>query len=85
MTARLKALPDALRGGAWPSPARVVRCLVKSSKPLCGVVLHVITGCIGWFWDADRGSSAKGVVSPKNRCYELLAVFIIFLSRVFRH
>ena len=48
MTARLKALPDALRGGAWPSPARVVRCLVKSSKPLCGVVLCVITGCIGW-------------------------------------
>ncbi len=32
MTARLTTLPDALRGGAWPSPARVVRCPVKSGN-----------------------------------------------------
>ena len=30
MRAKLMTLPDALRGGAWPSPARAVRCLVKS-------------------------------------------------------
>jgi hypothetical protein len=85
MTARLKALPDALRGGAWPSPARVVRCLVKSSKPLCGGCLM----CDYWLywlaglWDADRGSSAKGVVSLKNRCYELPAGFIVFSRECF--
>ena len=32
MTARLTTLPDELRGGAWPSPARAVRCPVKSGK-----------------------------------------------------
>ena len=34
MMARLTTLPDALRGGAWPSPVRVVKCPVKSGKPL---------------------------------------------------
>ncbi len=32
MKARLKTLPDELRGGAWPSPARAVRCPVKSGN-----------------------------------------------------
>ena len=32
MKVRLKTLPDALRGGAWPSPARAVRCPVKSGN-----------------------------------------------------
>ena len=32
MTARLTTLPDELRGGAWPSPARAVRCPVKSGN-----------------------------------------------------
>ena len=32
MKARLKALPDQLRGGAWPSPVRAVRCPVKSGN-----------------------------------------------------
>ena len=32
MTVRLKTLPDALRGGAWPSSARAVRCPVKSGN-----------------------------------------------------
>jgi hypothetical protein len=32
MTVRLKTLPDELRGGAWPSPVRVVRCLLKCSN-----------------------------------------------------
>ena len=32
MKARLKVLPDKLRGGAWPSPARAVRCPVKSGN-----------------------------------------------------
>ncbi len=32
MMARLTTLPDALRGGAWPSPARAVRCPVKSGN-----------------------------------------------------
>jgi hypothetical protein len=30
MTARLKALPDALRGGAWPSPDTVMAPVVFS-------------------------------------------------------
>ena len=32
MKARLKILPDKLRGGAWPSPVRAVRCPVKSGN-----------------------------------------------------
>ncbi len=32
MMARLTTLPDELRGGAWPSPARAVRCPVKSGN-----------------------------------------------------
>jgi hypothetical protein len=32
MKARLKVLPDELRGGAWPSPVRAVRCPVKSGN-----------------------------------------------------
>ena len=32
MKARLKALPDELRGGAWPSPVRTVKHPVKSGN-----------------------------------------------------
>ncbi len=32
MKARLMVLPNALRGGAWPSSARAVRCSVKSEN-----------------------------------------------------
>ena len=32
MKARLTTLPDELRGGAWPSPARAARCPVKSGN-----------------------------------------------------
>ncbi len=32
MKARLKILLDKLRGGAWPSPVRAVRCPVKSGN-----------------------------------------------------
>ncbi len=32
MRARLKTLLDELRGGAWPSSARAVRCPVKSGN-----------------------------------------------------
>ena len=32
MKAGLKTLPDKLRGGAWPSPARTVRRPVKSGN-----------------------------------------------------
>ena len=32
MKARLKVLLDELRGGAWPSPVRAVRCLLKCSN-----------------------------------------------------
>ncbi len=32
MKVRLKVLPDELRGGAWPSSARAVRCPVKSGN-----------------------------------------------------
>ena len=32
MKVKLKTLPDKLRGGAWPSPARAVRCPVKSGN-----------------------------------------------------
>ncbi len=32
MKARLKVLLDELRGGAWPSPVRAVRCPVKSGN-----------------------------------------------------
>ncbi len=32
MKVRLKVLPDYLRGGAWPSPVRAVRCSVKSDN-----------------------------------------------------
>ncbi len=32
MKARLTILPDKLRGGAWPSPVRAVRCPVKSGN-----------------------------------------------------
>ena len=79
MTARLTTLPDALRGGAWPSPARVVRCPVKSGKLLPRGML-MFTWWIYWLaglWDADRGSTAKGVVSIKNKCINIIAAFII--------
>ena len=32
MKVKLKTLPDTLRGGAWPSSARAVRCPVKSGN-----------------------------------------------------
>ncbi len=32
MKVSLKGLPDALRGSAWPSSARAVRCPVKSGN-----------------------------------------------------
>ncbi len=32
MKVRLMTLPDWLRGGAWPSPVRAVRCLLKCSN-----------------------------------------------------
>ncbi len=32
MKVRLKVLPDAQRGGAWPPSARAVRCPVKSGN-----------------------------------------------------
>jgi hypothetical protein len=32
LKARLTILPDKLRGGAWPSPVRAVRCPVKSGN-----------------------------------------------------
>ena len=32
MKVRLKVLPNALRGGAWPTSARAVRCPVKSGN-----------------------------------------------------
>ena len=32
MKAKLTTLPDELRGGAWPSPVRAVRCPVKSGN-----------------------------------------------------
>ncbi len=32
MKVSLKGLPDALRGSAWPSSARAVRCPVKSGS-----------------------------------------------------
>ena len=32
MKARLKVLPDKLRGGAWPSSVRAARCPVKSGN-----------------------------------------------------
>ncbi len=32
MKAKLTTLPDRLRGGAWPSPVRAVRCPVKSGN-----------------------------------------------------
>jgi hypothetical protein len=37
MKVSLKGLPNKPRGGAWPSSARAVRCLVKSSneRDLC--------------------------------------------------
>ncbi len=38
MKVKLKTLPDKLRGGAWPSSARAVRCPVKSGNerdPYC--------------------------------------------------
>ncbi len=45
MKARLKVLLDELRGGAWPSPVRAVRCPVKSGndrdpRPLLLLVLR---------------------------------------------
>ena len=70
--------------GPWRGRTRVVRCPVKSGKPLCGVVM-----CDYWLywlaglWDADRGSSAKGVVSLKNKCYALLAGFILVSRECF--
>lgn len=41
MKVRLKVLPDALRGGAWPPSARAVRCPVKSGneRDLCLLLL----------------------------------------------
>jgi len=37
MMARLMTLPDALRGGAWPSPARAVRCPVNPGREIIDI------------------------------------------------
>ncbi len=42
MKVRLKVLPDALRGGAWPPSARAVRCPVKSGNER-DLYLHLLT------------------------------------------
>ncbi len=53
MMARLTTLPDELRGGAWPSSARAVRCPVKSGNerdpphPSCYPVLRDRGGTLG--------------------------------------
>lgn len=62
-----------------PSPARAVRSPVKSGKSLCGG-LFLCDYRLFWLaglWDADRGSKARGIVSLKNKCFSLLAGFII--------
>ena len=44
----------------------------------------MITDWVCWLaglWDADRGSTAKGVVSIKNKCYVLISGFIVVSVR----
>jgi len=45
MKARLKTLLDKPKGIAWPSPARAVKCPVKSGKQLTQLInQQVLTG-----------------------------------------
>ena len=43
----LKTLPDKPRGSAWPSSARAVRCLVKSSNER-DLHLQLLTDLLGF-------------------------------------
>ena len=47
MMARLTTLPDALRGGAWPSPARAVRCPVNPRREIIDIK---IMGVLAMDW-----------------------------------
>ena len=64
MKVKPKTLPDKLRGGAWPSPARAVRCPVKSGNerdPRIQLLpsLFGAVGLTGWT-AADKAEEGGG-------------------------
>ena len=71
MKVRLKILPDKLRGGAWPSPVRAVKCPVKSGneqdpRPM---LLWYISVC-QHSWGTAGDKPEEGAVDGRSVCSE---------------
>ena len=64
MKARLKVLPDKLRGGAWPSPVRAVRCPVKSGNDRDPHPL--LLPALSWAHWGDRRRQGGGRSGPRQ-------------------
>ncbi len=64
MNARLKVLLDKLRGGAWPSPVRAVRCPVKSGNDRDPYPLLLST--LGWAHWGNRRRKGGGRSGPRQ-------------------
>ena len=72
MKVRLKTLPDELRGGAWPSPARTVRRPVKSGneRDPCPLLLTRPVRVGEYTVETAGAKSEEGVVDGRSVCPE---------------
>ena len=82
MKARLKVLPDELRGGAWPSPVRAVRCPVKSGndrdpRPLLPADPAGMPGTLGGpppiRWRKERATAGQYAPNPPGHTRAAMA------------
>ena len=74
MKVKLKTLPDKLRGGAWPSPARAVRCPVKSGneRDPCLQLPPLLSGAVGRIGGTAVVNTEEGKGHGRSVCPETL-------------
>ena len=72
MKARLKTLPDYLRGGAWPPSVRTVRRPVKSGNERDPCPLLLTRPAMGGEYTVETAGakSEEGVVDGRSVCPE---------------